>query len=142
MIRCKYDCDGEARSIKSAICNAHYERFRTGHPNPEGPIKRSSKRVLEDWTTWTRHLTHNGYVMRTYIRGSLRINTMEHRLTMGDHLGRDLESHEEVHHINGVRDDNRLENLELWSTSQPKGQRIEDKLAWAYEIIRLYGAGH
>ena len=35
--------------------------------------------------------------------------------------------------------DNRLENLELWSTSQPKGQRVVDKLKWAHEIIALYG---
>jgi len=40
--------------------------------------------------------------------------------------------------VNGVRDDNRPENLELWSKSQPKGQRATDKLAWAKEIIRMY----
>ena len=40
--------------------------------------------------------------------------------------------------INGVRDDNRPENLELWNTSQPSGQRVADKVRWATDILRLY----
>lgn len=62
----------------------------------------------------------------------------EHRKVMQEMLGRALVPEENVHHINGVRSDNRSENLELWSVSQPSGQRVADKLAWAKEFVSLY----
>lgn len=63
---------------------------------------------------------------------------LEHRLLIGKAIGRPLLRDEHIHHINGVRSDNRLENLELWSVSQPPGQRVADKLKWAYQIIARY----
>jgi len=62
----------------------------------------------------------------------------EHILVMEEILGRYLVPGESVHHRNGVRDDNRPQNLELWTRPQPTGIRVSDAIAWAHEILGLY----
>jgi hypothetical protein len=84
-----------------------------------------------------RRVYHKGHP-NSQQTGSSRGMIFEHILVMSEYLGRPLRKDENVHHKNGIRHDNRIENLELWSRSQPTGQRIEDKVKWCKEFISLY----
>lgn len=85
---------------------------------------------------------HRGYVMikvPDHPRARSRDCVFEDILMREAHLGRYLLPGENVHHRNGVRNANRLENLELWTRPQSPGTRVEDAIAWAWEILDRYG---
>jgi transcriptional regulator with XRE-family HTH domain len=91
---------------------------------------------------WTKISDELGYVRlkvgNEYTGSHKRGWTYEHRFAMEQYLGRKLLDHENVHHKDGNRANNDISNLELWSKSQPAGQRVEDKLAWAKQILEDY----
>jgi HNH endonuclease len=62
----------------------------------------------------------------------------EHRLVMEDCIGRYLTPDEQVHHRNGNKQDNSPDNLELWTTSQPAGQRVIDRISDAISTLNKY----
>lgn len=105
--------------------------YAWGHgPSRAGRRRNTSGRIL-DGNGYVRVKAPDGHPFATkagYIQ--------EHRLVVEEHLGRYLRPDESVHHKNGVRDDNRLENLELWVKPQLAGQRVEDLVRWVVERYR------
>lgn len=87
--------------------------------------KSFSPAPLESRTITGRTRSAHGYVL---IRQPDGRKKLEHRLVMEQMLGRELGPKERVHHKNGVRDDNRPENLELWvlKGKDPAGVRVAD----------------
>jgi hypothetical protein len=131
--RCPVDgCDRPQWA--KGMCNIHYSRSERGLGSTDGigrgaPGRPRGKRNLDG-----RYVTSNGYV-------KVRIADkwdLEHRVVLSNSLGRELFPGETAHHKDGNKQNNDPSNLELWVTKQPSGQRPEDLVKWAHEILERY----
>ena len=129
-------------------CGCGNEKIISGHSLKQGRTKscgcwkkellfQKGKRLIgSNNPCWKGGKTINkGYIM-IYI-GNHKYK-MEHILMMEQYLERKLLKTETVHHKNGIRNDNRLENLELWNSRHPKGQKIKDMVKFCEDYLKIY----
>jgi hypothetical protein len=115
--KCSCECGGEVITDSSGLTGSRTKSCGCNR-NKGGKINKDGYRLVYDRED--------------------RIYKLQHRYVYEKEYNIKLKPHHNIHHINGDRLDNRIVNLELWDTSQPKGQRVEDKIIFYKKLIEDY----
>lgn len=132
--RCKCTCGGET-IVSTGI-------LRTGHQKACGCLQSRRGESHHFWQGG-RYLNSQGYVIltdHTHPNSDPQHRLFEHHKVMSEIIGRPVRTKEgeSVHHKNGIKDDNRPENLELWTSFQPSGQRVIDLIDYCEKFLMKY----
>lgn len=119
------DCHKPVRYLETLRCQECYWKHSVGENHPGYKTGRNL-----NGGGYMRITTGHSNHPNSYSDGTI----LEHILIMSEHIGRPLIKGENVHHKNGIRDDNRLENLELWVTFQPSGSRLTDMIEYLISV--------
>lgn len=126
---CSDECKGTERRTCQQ-CGTEFDRRR----QTKGLFcSRACKKAAQAWAVGRTKLDAKGYVLIKVEPGTPGVFAsdrqpwmFEHRYVMQLKLGRPMKDYETVHHVNGNRSDNRLENLELWLRPHRDGIRASD----------------
>jgi hypothetical protein len=115
------------------LCVGHYHRLRR-YGDPLGTKVRTVESYLKNHSGVRR--MPNGYTQIRIMENGKCKWVLEHRHVMEQHLGRKLMPFENVHHVDGIKTNNKAENLELWVIKQSTGIRLEDAYVIAKQILK------
>lgn len=129
--KCICDCGNEFFTYSQNLLSGHTKGCGCGRTGEKhGGFNKDGRSIYKSGYVFVKNSNHPRSTKAGWVR--------EHIVVMEKMIGRFLTDQEEVHHKNGIKDDNSEGNLELWNRSHPVGARVEDLIEYSMRILSLY----